>query len=404
MMDRRVVITSMGLISSLGNSEDEVMNRFQTDTVGFRFDDDYKDILTCPIRDFDLKQYTGKFKNRRYLNRGAGFCLAAALLAVQNNDVSNRQLSQAGLFSGTGPNFDIGGECREVINGELDDKSLQALWMLRFLPNTASSIIAEMVGVHGENATINTACSASLQAIGEAYRRIRHGYLDVSLAGGGDSRLSGGGILAYQKAQALHVGKGNPETSYTTFDTSRNGFVPGEGGAFFLLEELSHAEKRNASIIGEVCGFGCSMDGCTMTAPEPQGKWAEQAIRHALEEANATPKDIDLITSHGTGTFLNDQMEANLIHRIFFKKQPFVISLKSWIGHLAAACGAVETAITLLCMKNNFIPKIRNLKEPCSPDINLVQENRDAEMTFSLIQSFGFGGQNSALVIRKWKK
>jgi 3-oxoacyl-[acyl-carrier-protein] synthase II len=402
-MKKRVVITSMGFITSMGTSEIEVMNRFQTDTVGFRFDDDYHGVPVCPIPDFDLRHYTGRLKNRRYLNRGAGFCVAAAILAAKDWKKSNRLLSHAGLFSGTGPNFDISGECGEAANGELDHSSLQALWMLRFLPNTASSVISEILGIHGENATINTACSASLQAIGEAYRRIRDGYLETALAGGGDSRLSRGGILAYLKAKALFTGEGDPCTLYSPFDEKRDGFVPGEGGAFFVLEELSCAEKRNASIIGEVCGFGCSLDGWSMTAPEPQGLWGEKAVRHALKEAAVRPVDIDLVTSHGTGTFLNDQMETRLIHRIFSEKQPFVISLKSWIGHLAAACGAVETAITMLCMKNSFMPRIRNLKRPCAPDINLVLENREEPANLALIQSFGFGGQNSALVVRKWK-
>ncbi|MBA4369734.1 MAG: beta-ketoacyl-[acyl-carrier-protein] synthase family protein [Desulfobacterium sp.] len=403
-MKTRVVITSMGFITSMGNSELEVMNRFQTDTVGFRFDDDYQRVPVCPVQDFDLRQYTGRLKNRRYLNRGAGFCVAAAILATRDGKTSNRELSHAGLFTGTGPNFDISSECGEIVHGDLDHSSLQALWMLRFLPNTASSIISEILGIHGENATINTACSASLQAIGEAYRRIKDGYLEIALAGGGDSRLSKGGILAYQKAKALFIGEGDPCTLYSTFDEKRDGFVPGEGGAFFVLEELSCAEKRNAPIIGEVCGFGCSLDGWNMTAPEPKGIWGEKAVRHALKEADVRPMDIDLVTAHGTGTLLNDQMEAALIHRIFSEKQPFVISLKSWIGHLAAACGAVETAITLLCMNNSFLPKIRNLKRPCAPDINLVLENREAQANLALIQSFGFGGQNSALVVRKWKK
>ncbi len=403
-MKTRVVITSMGFVTSMGTTEHEIMNRFQTDTVGFRFEDDYQGVLVCPVPDFDVRQYTGRLKNRRYLNRGAGFCVSAAIMAAEEWKRSNRLLSHAGLFSGTGPNFDISEEFGEIIRGDRDHSSLQALWMLRFLPNTASSIISEILGIHGENATINTACSASLQAIGEAYRRIKDGYLETALAGGGDSRLSKGGILAYRKAKALLIGHGDPSTLYSTFDEKRDGFAPGEGGAYFVLEALSHAEKRNAPIIGEVCGFGCSLDGWSMTAPEPEGIWGEKAVLHALKEADLQPMDIDLVTSHGTGTLLNDQMEAALIHRIFSEKQPFVISLKSWIGHLAAACGAVETAITLLCMKNSFLPKIRNLKKPCAPDINLVLENHEEQTNLALIQSFGFGGQNSALVVRKWKK
>ncbi|RJP77221.1 MAG: beta-ketoacyl-[acyl-carrier-protein] synthase family protein [Desulfobacteraceae bacterium] len=402
-MSRRVVVTAMGFITSMGNTEETVMERFQEDRVNFQFDDAFRDVLVCPVPDFHLNQYTGRLKNRRYLNRGAGFCLAAAILAAQNSMMTDVQRSQAGLFSGTGPNFDLGEAFPGFSQNEPEASSLQALWMLRFLPNTASSIIAEVLGIHGENATISTACSASLQAIGEAYRRIRDGYLDIALAGGGDSRLNRGGILAYRKAQALHEGSSDPGTSYASFDSRRNGFVPGEGGAFFVLEELSCAKKRKAQIVTEVCGYGCSMDGFSMTAPEPDGIWAEKAVCHAMKEAGVEPAQIDLVTSHGTGTLLNDRMEAALIRRVFSGKQPYVISLKSWIGHLAAACGAVEMAITLLCMKNDFIPKIRNLKQPCDADIHLVRENGQAQLNLSMIQSFGFGGQNSALVIRKWK-
>jgi len=400
---RRVVITSVGIVSSLGNTEPEIMDSLKSGKVGFtrsRFD---KEILICPVQDFNLKSFTGRLKNARYLNQGAGFSVAAAALALKNGRRKSSVFSQAGLFAGTGPNFDIGGECSENRFGEMDSKRLQALWMLRFLPNTAVSVISEIFGIHGENATITTACSASLQALGEAFRKIKDGYLAMALAGGGDSRLSAGGILAYQKAQALHVGKEKPEKSYAPFDTKRCGFVPGEGGAFFLLEELCHAEKRNAQIYGEICGFGCTLDGYNMTAPDPEGKWGEKAVRSALDEADTRPEQIDLICSHGTGTPLNDEMEANLIYRIFQGSQPSVISLKSWIGHLAAACGAVETAITLFCMRGGFIPGIRNLEEPCHAGINLIAKSIETEADSAIVQSFGFGGQNSALVIRKWK-
>jgi len=399
---RRVVITSVGIVSSLGNTESEIMDSLKNGKVNFTRSGFDEDILICPIQDFNLKAFTGRLKNARYLNRGAGFSVAAAALAL-TNEGKKSVFSQAGLFAGTGPNLDIGGECPENHFGEIDPKGLQALWMLRFLPNTAASLISDLFGIHGENATITTACSASLQALGEAFRKIKDGYLDMALAGGGDSRLSAGGILAYQKAQALHAGKEKPEKSYAPFDVTRCGFVPGEGGAFFLLEELSHAEKRNAQIYGEIRGFGCTMDGYSMTAPDPEGKWGEKAVRCALDEADARPDQINLICSHGTGTPLNDEMEANLIYRIFQGSRPSVISLKSWIGHLAAACGAVETAITLFCMRGSFIPAIRNLEKPCHAGINLASKSIEAEADSAVVQSFGFGGQNSALVIRKWK-
>lgn len=402
-MGRKVVITSIGIVSSLGNTESEIMDSLKEGKVGFTRSGFDEEILVCPVRDFNLKAFTGRLKNARYLNRGAGFSVAAAALALKKEGRERGRFSQSGLFAGTGPNLDIGGECFTNRFGEIESKRFQALWMLRFLPNTAASVISELFGIHGENATITTACSASLQALGEAFRKIKDGYLDMALAGGGDSRLSAGGILAYQKAQALHIGKETPEKAYAPFDLKRSGFVPGEGGAFFLLEELSHAEKRNAPIYGEICGFGCTMDGYTMTAPDPEGKEGEKAVRSALDEADVPPEKINLVCSHGTGTLLNDEMEANLIYRIFQGSRPPVISLKSWIGHLAAACGAVETAITLFCMRGGLIPAIRNLEKPCHAGINLVAGSIEAEADVAVVQSFGFGGQNSSLVIRKWR-
>jgi len=308
-------------------------------------------------------------------------------------------LAKAGLFSGAGPNLNIGGEFPDVKAGEIDRKNLMALWMLKFLPNTAASVIAKLAGIHGENQTITTACSASLQAIGEAFRKIKNGYIDLAFAGGGDSRLSKSSILAYKKAHALCDGTGKPERASRPFDRNRKGFVPGEGGAFFLLEELQHAKSRGAAIYGEICGYGSSIDGYSMIAPQLDGKWAERSVNAALQEAELAFSDIDVVSSHGTGTLLNDAVEADLIDRVYGKKSPFIIALKSWIGHISAACGAVELAICLACMQDSYLPKIRNLDEPCHAGLNFVSEEQSCRIRNILLENFGFGGQNSALIL-----
>jgi 3-oxoacyl-[acyl-carrier-protein] synthase II len=260
-----------------------------------------------------------------------------------------------------------------------------------------------LTGIHGDGLTLGTACTASLQAIGEAFRRICTGYLDTALAGGGDSRLNPGGILAYKKAQALFRPSGDPGKEYAPFDERRNGFVPGEGGAFFLLEDLKHAEKREAPIYGEICGYGSALDGHGMTAPSPDGQWPEKAVRSALTEAEQTPDTIDLVSAHGTGTVLNDEMEAKLIHRLYTRSTPHVIALKSWIGHAAAACGAVELAVLLAALKARRVPEIRNLARPCHDGVRFVREPLSSSPNWFMVQNFGFGGQNSALVVRNWK-
>ena len=398
---RRVVITAVGVYCTLGSSPAEILDNLKRGRAIFGRPAFDPAVVTAPVRDFDLLAAAGPFKERRYLNRGAQFAVAAALKALDTSGLVGKKRERAGLFVGVGPHLDIGGEFPEIHKGRLDRRDLQALWILRFLPNTAASVISKIGGVRGENMTLVTACSASLQSVGEAYRKIRHGDLDAALAGGGDSRLHAGGILAYRKAHALYVGDGEPAEASRPFDNTRRGFVPGEGGAFFLLEELKAARERGARLIAEVCGFGASLDGYSLSDPEPSGIAAESAVRHALEEANLPPSGVDAVFAHGTGTLLNDDAEAGMIHRLFGEPGPFVTAAKSWIGHASAACGALELAMVLACLEGNYLPPIRNLRDPCNHHLRFVRTGRDAVLRTFLIENFGFGGQNSALVLRR---
>jgi 3-oxoacyl-[acyl-carrier-protein] synthase II len=400
-MKRRVVITSMGVISSLGHTPGEIIQSLKEEKVTFARPVFDSEVVTAPVANFNIREFTGRFKDGRYCNRAARFAVASALTAAKNSEYTKEALAEAGLFVGTGPNLDIGGEFPEIKGGDIDREDLQALWMLKFLPNTAASIIAKLAGVHGENLTVTTACSASLQAIGEAFRKIKAGYLDLAFAGGGDSRLSPGGILAYKKAGALYAGNSDPDKASRPFDCNRRGFIPGEGGAFFLLEELEKAKKRGAKIYGEICGYASSLDAYNMTAPERDGKWGRTAVLSALREAGMSPAQIDVISTHGTGTLLNDAREAALIEDIYAGCTPRVIALKSWIGHTASTCGALELAISLVCMQEGYVPVIRNLEEPCHSNINFIRKGENLFFTTCIIENFGFGGQNSVLVIRK---
>jgi 3-oxoacyl-[acyl-carrier-protein] synthase II len=400
-MKRRVVITAVGVVSSLGKTPAEIQDSLRKGQVDFERPAYDQEVVVSPIKDFDLRAYTGPFKERRYLNRGAGFSLAAAREAIRDSGLAKEDLGRAGLFVGAGPHLDIGGEFPAIENGNMDRDNLEALWILRFLPNTAASVIAQSLGIHGENLTVGTACAASLSAIGEAYRRIRDGYLDCALAGGGDSRLYAGGILAYKKAGALYRGEGKPEEASRPFDHGRKGFVSGEGGAFFLLQEWEHARERKANIWGEIAGYGNSIDGYRMTAPAPDGKAAAGAVRKALQEAGVIAGEVDFIVTHGTGTVLNDQVEAKIIRDVFPGETPAVIALKSWTGHLSTACGAVELAIALAAQAMGYLPAIRNLEHPCAPGIDFVRQGRQTAGRVFLIENFGFGGQNAALVIKK---
>jgi 3-oxoacyl-[acyl-carrier-protein] synthase II len=349
-----------------------------------------------------VRQTTGRHKNLRYLNRGAAMAVAAAVDSIRRSRLPASSIETSGLFVGAGPNLDLGAECPHIENGNIAAEGMSALWILRFLPNTAASTIAQLTGLRGENLTVGTACAASLQALGEAYRRIKDGYLDRAVAGGGDSRLNAGAFAAYEKAQALYTGSASPDQASRPFDQDRQGFVPGEGAAFFVLERADQALERKAPILAQVIGYGASMDGHAMTAPRPDGRWAEQAVIRALADAGLEPDAVDIISSHGTGTPLNDAVEADLIERCFGDSRPLVVALKSWIGHLAAACGAVELALCLYALASGQWPAIRNLGQACNPNLNYARTRSQHDGNVVLLQNFGFGGQNSALVVKRW--
>ena len=401
-MTARVVITAMGIVSALGDTPGRITRSFKQARVRFKRLAPASQVV-APVDDFDVRRITGPHKNLRYLNRGAAMAVAAAVQAVRNSRLPAPAVQTSGLFVGAGPNLDMAAECPRIADGAIVSNGLPALWMLRFLPNTAASTIAQLTGIRGDNLTVGNACAASLQAVGEAFRRIKDGYLDRAVAGGGDSRLNSGALMAYQKAQALYDGPAQPNAASRPFDQARQGFVPGEGAAFFVLERADQALERHAAILAEVCGYGASIDGHAMTAPRPDGRWAEQAVHQALGDARIAADRIDLIVSHGTGTLLNDAVEADLIERCFSPGRPLVVAFKSWIGHLASACGAVELALGLCALEAGHWPAVRNLVAPCNSHVNFLCDDRHMKIRALLLENFGFGGQNAALVVKPWR-
>lgn len=387
-MNKRVVITDVNVISAVGNTLDEISHSFRNGL--------FPDIRdhTIPVDNFEVRDFTGRNKDIKYLSRGNRFGAACALAAA--GKLSERDRSEAGLFLGAGPNFDLG----QAGSG--------ALWILNFLPNSAASFVTKAAGIHGESATLGSACAASLQAIGLAYEKVARGSLDFALAGGGDSRLSADGLKAYRDCHALFsretAGDLDPNAHYAPFSAGRYGFIPGEGGACFLLESLESALERKAHIYAELAGAGASCDGFNMTAPRPDGAYAKAAILKALGTAGLAPGDIDMVSAHGTGTELNDQAEYRALADIF-PASTRIISLKSWIGHLASACGAVELALCLALLRDGLVPAIRNLsgrnRMPEAKPLNLAMAPAEAEIRNILVENFGFGGQNYALVVRK---
>lgn len=388
-MNKRVVITGVRVISAVGSTLPEISRSFRKGLFpGIR---DH----AIPVEDFDPRAFTGRNKDLKYLSRGNQFAAACAFGAA--GELSAEDRSEAGLFLGAGPNLDF------------DQAKGNALWILNFLPNTAASFVSKASGIHGESATLGSACAASLQAIGLAYEKVGAGSLNFALAGGGDSRLSAGALKAYRDCSALFsvesAGGLDPNAHYAPFSSGRYGFIPGEGGACFLLESLESALERKAHIYAEIAGVGASADGHNMTAPHPEGSYAKTAVLKALKMAGLDPGEIDMVSSHGTGTELNDQAEYRALSDIF-SASTHIISLKSWIGHLAAACGAVELALCLSILEDGIVPPIRNLSGrntmPGAKPLNFATSAVTADVENILVENFGFGGQNYALVLKKW--
>jgi 3-oxoacyl-[acyl-carrier-protein] synthase II len=385
-MSRRVVITGSGFVLPLGNNRPDVLSALLEPHGPFLRSEVDSEVAVCPVPDFDLKSHVGRCKNARYLTRGQQLCLAAAVRAVDDAGLDGRNLDRAGLFLGLGPNLQA---------SPRDDR---ALWLLDYLPNTVTSVMAEILGAHGENLTILTACAASTQALGQAYRTVASGLADVALAGGGDSRLSFEGVRAYRQAGVLASGFERPELACRPFDRARCGFAIGEGGAVFALESLEHAGGRGARILAEIVSASSSLDGCSLTGPDPSGQAAAMAVQSCLENL---PGDGLCVLAHGTGTVLNDAVEGEILASTV-PHALAITAFKSRIGHLAAACGSAELTLGLICASQGQFPGIAGLENPCRDDLPLLREPTLLRPGSLLLQSFGFGGQNACLGVRPW--
>ncbi len=386
----RVVITGVGVICPLGMSLMDSVSSIKEGRVSFHFSPVYPHVIISAVED-GFKETIPPFKYKRYLSRAGMLILSGARQAIIDSGLRKELLEDAGLFLGVGPN-----------TASLGEENLSdALALLKVIPNMVTYTISAIFGVRGENLTISNACTSSLQAIGEAYQKIKKGELSIALCGGGDSRLNKWGLKLYQKARVLLESQDrSPHMVYAPFDRNNRGFVPGEGSAILVLEERERAMGRGARIYGEIKGYGSSLDGSNPTAPHPEGRWLKKAVERALGEAGITEKDVDVVFAHATGTPLNDRAEIEVISSIFpnFIR---VCGIKSWTGHLSAGCGAVELSLAVACLREGFLPPIRNLRAPREhPDsVEFIIYMEEGIFTKFLIQNMGFGGHNAALVV-----
>lgn len=426
---RRVVVTGLGVVAPNGVGKDAFWNSCVNGRSGVGYIRSF-DASDFPIRvagevlDFDVSPYVPDEHRRsiKVMNRPTRFAVGAAVLAARDAglELPCMDPERIGVVMGTGVvPIDLAEIAPAIIgasdaNGKLHVDQLSKsgadivmpLWILKYLPNMVAAHVSMAINAHGPNSTITTACVAGTQAIGEGFRLIQRGDADVVFSGGADSRIDPLMLLAYTKLGTLgRTDDRRPEEVSRPFDRTRDGFVLGEGAGVLVLEEYERARARGAIIYGEVLGFGSSFDAYSLTKPDPEAKGAARAIEAALNEAKVDRRDVNYINAHGTSTRLNDQMETAAVKRVFgehARTMP-MSSIKSMIGHLIGAAGAVEAVALAMSLAEGALPPTINLNEPdpvC--DLDYVPKTaRELPVKTAVSTSFGFGGQNGALVMRQ---
>jgi len=410
-MSRRVVVTGIGPLTPIGTGKNQFWDALRAGQSGVRRVDNLVDLsaidvlIGAPVLDFDPLNYMEPRRVRR-ISRVTQFALAAASLAFNDADLelSTVDRKRIGVVVGTG----IGGlETMERNFTALSNKGprqVSPFLVPQLMPNAVAAQIAIEHGLQGANFGVSSACASSAHAIGIASELVRAGFLDSAVSGGAESVLLRIVYAGFSQMGAISKRNDEPERASRPFDRDRDGFVIGEGAGILILEEYQHALARQAHIYGELIGFGMSADAEHITAPAEGGRGAAQAVSIALARANIPAQAVDYINAHGTSTILNDKAETEAI-KIVFGKGAYnvkISSTKSQIGHLLGAAGSVEAIATLLSMQNDYIPATLNYEHPDPEcDLDYTPKAVSTPIKVALCNSFGFGGQNAALVFRK---
>lgn len=408
-MTNRVVITGYGVTSPIGNTPEEFWASLRDGKIGIKpitkFDtSDFAVKNAAEIQDFPFDKYFVKKDTNRY-DLYSLYALYAANEAVNhaNLDVETIDTDRFGVIVASG----IGGiqeiEEQVIRLHEKGPKRVKPMTLPKCLPNMAAGNVAMAFNAHGVCKSVNTACASSNDAIGDAFRTIKFGLQDIMLVGGAEASITRFAIAGFQSLTALSTTE-NPERASIPFDKDRNGFVMGEGSGMLVLESLEHAQKRGATILAEVVGYGNTCDAYHMTSPHPEGLGARKAMSLALQEAGIEALDVDYVNAHGTSTPANEKGESQAIVAVLGKDVP-VSSTKSFTGHLLGAAGAVEAIATVEAIRHSFIPKTAGTQE-LSEDIeaNVVMgQGLEREVKYAISNTFGFGGHNAVLALKRWE-
>lgn len=414
--ERRVVITGLGAVTPVGNDVPTMWAAMLAGRSGggpithFEATEDFPTRVACEVKDFDASHVIEAKEIRRY-DRFAQFGLVA----------SGEAMASAGLPEGPGDTVDparfgvifgsgIGGistfEQQHKIMLERGPRRVSPFFIPMFIPDIAAGLISIRFGAKGPNYATVSACASSAHAIGDAFRAIARGDADLMLAGGTEATITPMTVAGFAAMKAMTTRNDEPETASRPFDATRDGFVIGEGSGALVLEELEHALARGATIRGEVVGYGATGDAYHITSPPPEHLGAQDAMRAALADAGAEPAEVDYVNAHGTSTPVNDEHETIAIKAVLGDRAREIVvgSTKSMTGHLLGASGAVEAVACAMVMQEGRIPPTINFSTP-DPTCDLDYAHGGAverDVSMSLSNSFGFGGHNVCLALRRW--
>jgi 3-oxoacyl-[acyl-carrier-protein] synthase II len=434
--NERVVITGMGIVCPLGHDIETMWQAVLAGKSGAAkttiFDaSTFPTTFSSEVKDYDFTKFTKNPNLHKDGNRGSKFAVGAAAQACKqaginvetDNPADGIDRKRMGIYLGAGEGaanheaffgaiaagWDTQANLMDWIKwADVAAVKMKAMHELEQEANMPAAHIAALTGARGPTRSCLTACAASTQAVGEAMMMIRRGDADVVIAGGAHSMIHPLGITGFNRLTALSTRNDSPQTASRPFTASRDGFVIGEGAAIVVLESLSSARKRGAKILAEVVGYGSSSDAFRITDMHEDGRGAIQAMEWALADAGISYRDVDYINTHGTSTTENDSIETKAIKAVFKEKAKNIpaSSIKSMLGHLIGAAGAAELITCVLAIRDNIVPPTINLNDP-DPQLDLdyvPNKPRKMQVDVAMKESFGFGGQNNVVIIRRFRE
>lgn len=412
-MERRVVVTGRGLVTPLGIGIDDTWSALCAGKSGVgeitHFDTSaYATKIAAEVKGFNAEDFMSRKESKR-TEPFIAYSIAATRMAMEDAGlkIDETNSGRVGVLTGCG----LGGlnvlERTAHIVETVGPKRVSPFFIPMLIGNMAAGMISIKFGAKGPNASVATACAAGAHAVGDAYEIIKHGRADAMITGGVESVVTPTCIAGFGAMKALSTRNDDPQKASRPFDKDRDGFVVGEGSGILILESLEHALERGAHIYAEMAGYGMSGDGYHMTSPPPDGGGAVRCMQMAIDDADIRADQVDYINAHGTSTPINDLYETRAIKSVFGDQAPKVpiSSTKSMTGHLLGGAGGIETVFTALVIEHGLLPPTINLDNPDEEcDLDYVpHEARKADVEYAMTNSFGFGGTNAVLILKKYR-